>query len=153
MEADMFSIKRKLVDSDGNVIGSEEIFRVGVEEDGTQVLHFKMPVPIEEGGTSARTVEGARANLGVPSIAKGGSYWGLGFPDGTNVGYMRTPSSGLIPRMEGGCREHVPRHERMAVLPVPCQGVLRHVEGQSHHGGQDSLQGACLGGIPKRQRH
>mgnify|MGYP002550449789 CR=1 FL=1 len=102
MEADMFSIKRKLVDSDGNVIGSEEIFRVGVEEDGTQVLHFKMPVPIEEGGTSARTVEGARANLGVPSIAKGGSYWGLGFPDGTNVGYMRTPSSGLIPRMEGG---------------------------------------------------
>lgn len=102
MEADMFSIKRKLVDSDGNVIGSEEIFRVGVEEDGTQVLHFKMPVPIEEGGTSARTVEGARANLGVPSIAKGGSYWGLGFPDGTNVGYMRTPSSGLIPRVEGG---------------------------------------------------
>ncbi len=102
MEADMFSIKRKLVDSDGNVIGSEEIFRVGVEEDGTQVLHFKMPVPIEEGGTSARTVEGARANLGVPSIAKDGSYWGLGFTDGTNVGYLRTPSSGLIPRMEGG---------------------------------------------------
>ena len=102
MEADMFSIKRKLVDSDGNVIGSEEIFRVGVEDDGTQVLHFKMPVPIEEGGTSARTVEGARANLGVPSIAKDGSYWGLGFPDGTNVGYLRTPSSGLIPRMEGG---------------------------------------------------
>ncbi len=70
--------------------------------DSTGKAHFAVPVPIEEGGTSARTVEGARANLGVPSIAKGGSYWGLGFPDGTNVGYLRTPSSGLIPRMEGG---------------------------------------------------
>lgn len=70
--------------------------------DSTGKPTFAKPVPIPSGGTNATTVEGARANLNVPSVAKGGSYWGLGFPDGTNVGYMRTPSSGLIPRMEGG---------------------------------------------------
>ena len=70
--------------------------------DSTGKPTFAKPVPIPSGGTDATTAAGARGNLSVPSVAKGGSYWGLGFPDGTNVGYMRTPSSGLIPRMEGG---------------------------------------------------
>lgn len=70
--------------------------------DSTGKPTFAKPVPIPSGGTNATTVEGARANLGVPSISNGGSYWGIGFPDGTNVGYLRTPSSGIIPRMEGG---------------------------------------------------
>ena len=67
MEASMFAIQRKFFMPDGS-IGKEDVFRVGVTEDGQQVLHFLFPVPISEGGTSARDTLRAADNLLVQSI-------------------------------------------------------------------------------------
>lgn len=67
MEASMFAIQRKVEMPDGS-IAKEDVFRVGITDDGQQVLHFMLPVPISEGGTGARSVIEARDNLKLNSI-------------------------------------------------------------------------------------
>lgn len=70
MEASMFAIQRKVEMPDGS-IAKEDVFRVGITDDGQQVLHFMLPVPISEGGTGARNRGDAADNLLVQSIGSG----------------------------------------------------------------------------------
>ena len=70
MEASMFAIQRKVEMPDG-LIAKEDVFRVGITDDGQQVLHFMLPVPISEGGTGARNRGDAADNLLVQSIGAG----------------------------------------------------------------------------------
>lgn len=70
MEASMFAIQRKVEMPDGS-IAKEDVFRVGITDDGQQVLHFMLPVPISEGGTGARNEGDAADNLLVQSIGCG----------------------------------------------------------------------------------
>lgn len=120
IEGREFRVRRYQEVRSGDVIQEveERLLDVGLDADGKRYLTFAKGGRSQNGSTPEAVtalfsvdddgtptfgdVSGARTNLGVPSLTNGGSYWGLGFPDGTNVGYMRTPSAGLIPRMEGG---------------------------------------------------
>lgn len=120
IEGSEFRVRRYQEVRSGDVIQEveERLLDVGLDADGKRYLTFAKGGRSQNGSTPEAVttlfsvdddgtptfgdVSGARTNLGVPSLTNGGSYWGLGFPDGTNVGYMRTPSAGLIPRMEGG---------------------------------------------------
>lgn len=59
-------------------------------------------IPISKGGTNGTTVSEARQNLSVPSIISKNGFWGLGYYNGSDIGWMRSTTSGFLPHNSGG---------------------------------------------------
>lgn len=131
MEASMFAIQRKVEMPDGS-IAKEDVFRVGITDDGQQVLHFMLPVPISEGGTGARNEGDAADNLMVQSIGAG-----MEIPAGTDLNTLTTPGNyvcGFTSNVAGFANKPAPLTNAFRLTVFKVLGNTEHNANEGHRG-------------------
>ena len=127
----MFAIQRKVEMPDGS-IAKEDVFRVGITDDGQQVLHFMLPVPISEGGTGARNEGDAADNLMVQSIGAG-----MEIPAGTDFNTLKTPGNyvcGFTNRVAGFANKPTPLTNAFRLTVFKVLGNTEHNANEGHRG-------------------